>query len=131
MAPEPGWYPTSVLYRQYCACLQKDVRPLGYRRVSELLAELENLGLAASRAGSKGRRGYGREYRLAVPPQVVGTCCFPVFWEQLEKEKEGRLGMISEYEFQAKDASLSEEERSRWRASAGHARRWWKEFVGL
>lgn len=131
LAPELGWYPTSVLYRQYCACLQKDVRPLGYRRVSELLMELENLGLAASRAGSRGRRGYGREYRLAMPPQVVGESCFPGFWGALEKEKESRLALISMYESQARDASLADEERARWRVSEGRARGWWKEFVGL
>lgn len=103
-APELGWYPTSILYKQYCACLREGIKPLGYRRVAELLVELENLGLAASRAGSKGRRGYGRDYRLA---------------------------QISMYESQASDASLSEEERAKWPESAGRARQWLKEFVGL
>jgi cell division control protein 6 len=70
------WYSTSTLYQDYCRdLLDKHAMPVTYRRVSELLTELENDGLVTSRKSSLGRHGYGRLYRLAVHPEVAGRCC--------------------------------------------------------
>jgi cell division control protein 6 len=75
---ESAWHATSTLYEDYCYSLHaKKQRTLSYRRVSELLCELENTGLVVSRKASLGRYGYGRLYRLAVHPEVAGNCCYP------------------------------------------------------
>jgi archaeal cell division control protein 6 len=62
------WHSTSTLYNQYRHIIGNDTKPLTYRRISELLTELENMGLVVSHTGSKGRYGYGTEYKLVVPP---------------------------------------------------------------
>jgi hypothetical protein len=60
------WHSTSALYRQHHFKVAKEEkRPLlSHRRVSDLLAELENSGLAVSRTSWQSRHGYGRQYRL-------------------------------------------------------------------
>ena len=50
----------------------KNSNPLSYRRISDLLVELENSGLLVSRAYSRGRNGYGKEYKLKISPELVG-----------------------------------------------------------
>jgi len=81
------WHSTSVLYDQYCKVIRKDTKPLGYRRVSELLIELENTGLVVSQTGSKGRHGYGTQYKLVVSPEMVGKAAFPEWWNGIVKAK--------------------------------------------
>jgi archaeal cell division control protein 6 len=78
---------TSVLYNQYRNITPKTNRPLTYRRFSELLTELENMGLVISHTSSKGRHGYGTEYKLIVPPELIGNICFPDSWTKLEQRK--------------------------------------------
>jgi len=64
---------------------------LTYRRISELLTELVNMGLVTSNTGSKGRYGYGSEYRLVVPAEEIGKVCFrPDWWESIVGMKEIR-----------------------------------------
>src|SRR5205085_5542951 len=62
------WVSTSAIYEQYCKTVQEDIKTLSYRRVSELLTELENAGIADSKTRSKGRHGYGTQFRLVVSP---------------------------------------------------------------
>ena len=81
------WHATSSIYKQYCTAFEKDQKPLTSRRVSELLTELVNTGLATSQTLSKGRHGYGTQYRLNVSPDVVGMTCFPDWWKKLVEEK--------------------------------------------
>lgn len=50
----------------------KEAKPLTYRCVSELLVELQNIGIAISQTASKGRHGYGTQYRLTISPEAVG-----------------------------------------------------------
>jgi archaeal cell division control protein 6 len=78
---------TSILYNQYRSITPKTNRPLTYRRFSELLTELENMGLVISHTTSKGRHGYGTEYKLIVPPEVIGNICSPDWWTKLEQRK--------------------------------------------
>jgi len=73
-----AWHSTSTIYKQYGIIISKDTKPLSYRRVSELLTELENTGLAVSQTSSKGRHGYGTQYKLTVSPEMVGKACFPI-----------------------------------------------------
>ena len=53
---EESWHFTSILYNQYRHIQSQDNKPLTYRRFSELLIELENMGLVTSHTGSRGRQ---------------------------------------------------------------------------
>ena len=83
-----AWHSTSSLYKQYEMILDKESKPLTYRRVSELLVELQNTGIAVSQTASKGRHGYGTQYRLAVSPESIGMAVSPKWWESLRERKE-------------------------------------------
>jgi archaeal cell division control protein 6 len=99
---EEVWHTTSGLYNQYRHIMGMgnaissnstnssggNTNPLTYRRVSELLTDLGNMGLVISQTGSKGRYGYGSEYRLVVPPEGIGKVCFrPDWWESIVSMK--------------------------------------------
>jgi hypothetical protein len=84
------WHSTSTLYNQYRHIIGKDTndtKPLTYRRIAELLTELENMGLVISHTISKGRQGYGTQYKLVVPPEVIGKVCFPDWWIDIVQRK--------------------------------------------
>lgn len=81
------WYSTSVLYKQYCLLVEKSSKPLSYRRVSELFTELENTGLVISQTGSKGRQGYGTQYKLVISPEVVGKTISEKWWNDIVSTK--------------------------------------------
>jgi cell division control protein 6 len=66
---EEVWHSTSTLYDQYRHIKSNDSKQLTYRRFSELLTELENMGLVVSHTSSKGRRGYGTQYKFVVSPE--------------------------------------------------------------
>lgn len=78
---------TSTIYEQYKMLLPKDSKILGYRRISEILVEIQNTGIAASETGSKGRHGYGTVYKLLVPPKTLGSICFSESWKKTEINK--------------------------------------------
>lgn len=69
---QESWSATSSIYKKYSDIASKNSNPLSYRRISDLLVELENSGLLISRAYSRGRNGYGKEYKLNVSPELVG-----------------------------------------------------------
>ncbi len=82
------WHSTSTVYNQYRLILKEDTtKPLTYRRIAELLTELENMGLVISHTSSKGRHGYGTQYKLVVPPEAIGKVCFPDWWSDLIQRK--------------------------------------------
>ena len=83
------WHSTSTVYNQYRHILEKEDTkpPLTYRRIAELLTELENMGLVTSHTSSKGRKGYGTQFRLVVPPEAIGKVCFPDWWSGLIQRK--------------------------------------------
>ena len=67
---------------------QTDGKQLTYRRFSELLTELENMGLVVSHTSSKGRHGYGTQYKLVVSPEIVGKVCgSPEWWSNITQMK--------------------------------------------
>ncbi len=66
-------------YRQHCA--RVGFRPLTQRRVSDILAELDMLGILNATVLSKGRYGRTREIRVAIADQMI-----PRAKEILEKE---------------------------------------------
>ena len=81
------WHSTSTVYNQYRRILKESTKPLTYRRIAELLTELENMGLVISHTSSKGRHGYGTQYKLVVPPEAIGKVCFPHWWNDLVQRK--------------------------------------------
>ena len=94
---EQAWAATSAIYKKYTEVLSSDNKPLSYRRVSDLLVELENSGLVVSRAYSRGRNGYGKEYKLKVSPDLVGPAVGKEYYDSLVKRK-AQLDGIKEYE---------------------------------
>ena len=90
---EEPWSATSSVYKKYSDIVTKDQKPLSYRRVADLLVELENSGLLVSRAYSRGRHGYGREYKLKILPELVGKSVDEEFLNSLMKQKESRQRM--------------------------------------
>lgn len=126
----PGWYSTSTLYRQYCLVLGGgEDRPLTYKRVSELLGELYNLGLAESYAGSKGRGGFGREYRLAMPPDAF-TPSFPGLWLELAKATSEHEERMKRFKQESEDPCVGEYERGIARDRLANEKQRWIYFVG-
>ena len=84
---DQDWHSTSALYKQYCNILPKETKPLTYRRISEILNDIENTGLAVSQTSSHGRHGYGTQYKLAISPDVIGMAAFPDWWKDIVKTK--------------------------------------------
>ena len=84
---QEAWHSTSTVYNQYRLILEDGTKPLTYRRIAELLTELENMGLVISHTSSKGRHGYGTQYKLVVPPEAIGKICFPDWWSDLVQRK--------------------------------------------
>ncbi|MDQ3903004.1 MAG: AAA family ATPase [Thermoproteota archaeon] len=82
------WHSTSALYNQYRHIIRQDSnKPPTYRRIAELLTQLQNMGLVVSQTSSKGRHGYGTQYKLMVPPEAIGKVCFPDWWNSIVQRK--------------------------------------------
>lgn len=81
------WHSTDSLFKKYKKLISQDATPLKYRRISEYLKELENTGIVDCRTTSKGRSGYGSDFALKIPPEIVGKTVFPDFWKKIEQEK--------------------------------------------
>jgi cell division control protein 6 len=56
------------VYRELCR--ETDLRPLTQRRVSDIIAELDMLGIINARVVSKGRYGRTRELKVTVPDTI-------------------------------------------------------------
>lgn len=84
---DEGSHSTSELYKQYQKIMPKDSRQISYRRFSEMLVELVNSGIAISQTLSKGRRGYGSQFKLTADPELIGNSCFPEWWQDIVKRK--------------------------------------------
>ncbi len=73
---------TGEIYELYKGvCLQVSLRPLTQRRVSDVIAELDMLGIINAKVISKGRYGRTREISLSVPKQIL-----PKLKKTLEEE---------------------------------------------
>jgi cell division control protein 6 len=129
------WHSTSTVYNQYRLMLKEGTtKPLTYRRIAELLTELENMGLVISHTSSKGRHGYGTQFKLVVPPEAIGKACFPDWWNDLVQRKMQHDNSASSI-FNPKDYSTLFNDKS----GAGSLlnsmiedeEKGWNEFVGL
>ena len=74
------WHTTKSIFDSYPKYLETE--PVGYRRFSELLNDLENSGLLVSKTGSKGHKGYKSEYSLVVDPEIVGDLIAKKWWDE-------------------------------------------------
>ncbi len=62
---------TGEVYEFYkSVCLKTGLRPLTQRRISDIIAELDMLGIINAKVISKGRYGRTREISLATPPST-------------------------------------------------------------
>jgi len=84
---DEGWHSTSELYKQYQKVITKESRQISYRRFSEMLVELVNSGIAVSQTISKGRYGYGSQFKITADPALIGNSCFADWWETIVKAK--------------------------------------------
>ncbi|AJM91574.1 Cdc6/Cdc18 family protein [Nitrosopumilus piranensis] len=84
---DEGWHSTSELFKQYQKIISSDTRQISYRRFSEMLVELVNSGIAVSKTESKGRHGYGSQFKLSVDPDLIGNSCFPDWWPSVVESK--------------------------------------------
>ncbi len=63
---------TGEVYEFYkSVCMDSGLRPLTQRRISDIIAELDMLGIINAKVISKGRYGRTREIGLAVPPSTI------------------------------------------------------------
>ena len=101
---------TSLIYKQYCRILEKGTKPLSYRRIHDILTEMENTGLVQSQTSSKGRHGYGTQYKLVMPPEMVGNAVSKEWWQSIEKgkfEHESSVKFSNSFATLGKRSSLS------------------------
>ena len=52
-----------------------------------MLVELVNSGIAISQTISKGRHGYGSQFKITADPEIIGTSCFADWWASVVKTK--------------------------------------------
>ncbi len=89
------------------------------------------MGLVISHTSSKGRQGYGTQYKLVVPPEAIGKVCFPDWWSNLVQRKIQHDKSASSI-FNPKNYSTLFNKKSGGRLLKSiNDDRNWNEFVGL
>ena len=85
---------TSKIYDEYKILTQKESH-LTHRRISEILNDIENTGMLTSQKHSRGRHGYGKQYKLVFSPDLIGPAINTKWWDdlvamkkQMEKSKQ-------------------------------------------
>lgn len=74
LSEEPGMESifTGDIYNKYqSVCQHTKIEPLTQRRVSDIIAEFDMLGVISANVVSKGREGRTREIKLNIPPLVL------------------------------------------------------------
>jgi len=74
------WHSTAVIVQQYKKVWADGKTELSYRRISEILKDMEGTGLISSHASSKGRHGYNRQFKLEMSPHTVGQTLDSGWW---------------------------------------------------
>ena len=83
------YYSTRDIYERYQGlCSASTQRTLSYRRVFDLLGELENTGIISSKTCSRGRHGYHNFYKLTYDYRLVGWIISKDWWNAQMEEKE-------------------------------------------
>lgn len=96
------WVSTSSIYDIYVEIVPKNLKSVSYRRVEDLLKEIENSGLVVSHTNSRGRYGFGREYRLVMHPSQIGPLIDQEWWE---RSKRNFRSWYADFEYRGKVAS--------------------------
>ena len=87
------WHSTSEVFTQYEKFyLFKDLKKLSYRRVFDILGEIEQSGLIMSKNLSAGRYGYSKQYMLSIPVETVRILSESI-WKNWESIKNARFEM--------------------------------------
>jgi len=87
------WHSTSEVYNQYEKFFTgKKHKKLSYRRVFDILGEIEQSGLIMSKNLSAGRHGYSKQYMLSVPADTIRILSEST-WENWEKIKNANFEM--------------------------------------
>ena len=68
-----------------------------YRRLSELLKDLENTGRVTSKTGSKGQKGYSSEFCLVVDPEIIGDLINKKWWKEKVVDRKKTLDKITSF----------------------------------
>ncbi len=109
------WCATSAIYKKYHSLISKEFKPLSYRRIVDLLVEIENTGLVVSRTISRGRHGYGNEYKLKLSPSLIGPLVSEEWWNSVI-EKKKQLDELEDIKAELKSRPKSHFSRSLFRS---------------
>lgn len=93
---DEDWHSTSRIFSQYQKLVPSSIKPLSYRRISELMIDLENSGLVKHHTASRGRYGRDTQFKTIELPETVGEICFPDSWKSLVSKKKERMEEIEE-----------------------------------
>lgn len=104
------WHFTSVIVQQYRKVWRDKVQPLSYRRISETLNEMEGMGVVTSHATSRGRHGFGKQYKLEMDPNVVGRTLDVNWWNGIKSGEKLHASLIKSYK---KRGLVSEQQKNR------------------
>lgn len=86
---EKEFYSTKEIFERYQSIRgPSQLISLSYRRVFDLLAELENSGIIISKTRSMGRQGYHNFYKMTYDYRLVGWIIDPKWWRTQMGEKE-------------------------------------------
>lgn len=104
------WHFTSVVVQQYRKVWYDGTKLLTYRRVSEIIHEIESMGLLTSQESSRGRQGYGKQYKLVMSSHVIGQKINAAWWRDVIKAKKDHEERI---DYIKKSNATSDEMRNR------------------
>lgn len=93
---DEDWQSTSRIFSQYQKLVPSSIKPLSYRRISELMIDLENSGLVKHHTASRGRYGRDTQFKTTELPETVGEICFPDSWKGIVSKKKERIKEIEE-----------------------------------
>lgn len=127
---ENAWNSTSSIYERYKKYVEKNTEPLSYRRVADLLVEIKNSGLVESRTISKGRGGYGTEYKLKISPDMVGPQVNEKWWNELVSNKKAHEADVK-YRKSLSDLSSSSGYKLLRKSLDRHSEENWNKKLGL
>lgn len=125
---DEDFHSTARIYSQYKQSIPSSVKPLGYRRISELLVDLENTGLVKYHTASRGKYGRDTRFKIMDLPETVGEICFPDVWKMLVLKK-------NEHTRELEEMSMSSIGRNPKSAAFKMLAKMkdddWKKFVGI
>lgn len=93
---DQDWHSTARIYSQYKQFIPSKIKPLGYRRISELLIDLENTGIVKYHTASRGKYGRDTRFKIMDLPETVGETCFSDAWKKVVLKKKERMQELEE-----------------------------------